>query len=182
LPCRLFVDARDDVRYGKSREVCTAILPFQTLEHIDEPRRNRDDEELGLDTGGRQVTGWTNKLIWGDNKLILSSLKSGALGRLFVEEVVTECRKRGATRVDVLAFESEMGLFPASLEEAKQKGIDLAYIFENEWQSFRTRQSRNLDLTSAQHTHEKPGRYIIAVKVIDIFGNDTMTLVPVSVS
>jgi site-specific DNA-methyltransferase (adenine-specific)/adenine-specific DNA-methyltransferase len=40
---------------GKSREVCTAILPFQTLEHIDEPRKEtRDDDELGLDTGGRQ--------------------------------------------------------------------------------------------------------------------------------
>src|SRR5205823_353286 len=48
------------------------------------------------------------------------------VGRLFVEEVITECRKRGATRVDVLAFEFEMGLFPAVLEEAKQKGIDLA--------------------------------------------------------
>ena len=48
------------------------------------------------------------------------------VGRLFVEEVITECRKRGATRVDVLAFEFEMGLFPAVLDEAKQKGIDLA--------------------------------------------------------
>ena len=48
------------------------------------------------------------------------------VGRLFVEEVVTESRKRGATRVDVLAFEFEMGLFPAALDEAKQKGIDLA--------------------------------------------------------
>ncbi len=47
------------------------------------------------------------------------------VGRLFVEEVITECRKRGATRVDVLAFEFEMGLFPAALDEAKQKGIDL---------------------------------------------------------
>ena len=44
------------------------------------------------------------------------------VGRLFVEEVITECRKRGATRVDVLAFEFEMGLFPAVLDEAKQKG------------------------------------------------------------
>ena len=26
----------------------------------------------------------------------------------------------------------------------------------------------------------KPGRYTIAVKVIDIFGNDTMTLMPVT--
>ena len=34
------------------------------------------------------------------------------VGRLFVEEVIMECRKRGATRVDVLAFEFEMGCFP----------------------------------------------------------------------
>jgi site-specific DNA-methyltransferase (adenine-specific)/adenine-specific DNA-methyltransferase len=257
------------------------------------------------------------------------------VGRLFVEEVITECRKRGASRVDVLAFEFEMGLFPAVLEEARGKGIDLApkyipaevfdkraidkgqivfhdisfveatprydkknkfavtieltdfsvyytqgaaeaaiaamkegksevmceqgqlfkvskskdgivtkerltkhwtdwvdywavdfdymsrreiikvpvgtglsgvaslsgletsqremalpqfeerwtggYIFENEWQSFRTRQNRNLELATAMHTYDRPGRYIVAVKVIDIFGNDTMTLVPVSV-
>ena len=254
------------------------------------------------------------------------------VGRLFVEEVITECRKRGASRVDVLAFEFEMGLFPAVLEEAKSKGIDIApktippevfdkravekgqvrfadiayveaiprydkkdklaitveladfsvhysqglvdsitaelkagksevacdagqlvkftkdkegivkrevltkkwtdwvdywavdfdyesrkeiikmaktmgvegelpgvvdaasgeflefeerwtgaYIFENEWQSFRTRRDRDLELTTISHKYEKPGRYIIAVKVIDIFGNDTMTLVPVSV-
>ena len=48
------------------------------------------------------------------------------VGRLFVEEVITECRKRGASRVDVLAFEFEMGLFPAVLDEARGKGIDLA--------------------------------------------------------
>jgi adenine-specific DNA-methyltransferase len=253
------------------------------------------------------------------------------VGRLFVEEVITECRKRGASRVDMLAFEFEMGLFPAVLEEAKGKGIDLApkyipaevfdkravdrgqvvfhdisfveatprydkkdkftiaieltdfsvyytqgameaaianlkegksqvvceagqlykiakdkmgvvtrdkltglwtdwvdywavdfdymsrkeiikvpqdldvegrmpetepaqgelpefedhwtggYIFENEWQSFRTRKNRDLELTSAPHLYTKAGRYTVAVKVIDIFGNDTMTLVPVNV-
>jgi hypothetical protein len=257
------------------------------------------------------------------------------VGRLFVEEVITECRKRGASRVDVLAFEFEMGLFPAVLEEARGKGIDLApkyipaevfdkravdkgqvvfhdisfveatprydkknryavsieltdfsvyytqgaaeaaiaamkggksevmceqgqlykvskskdgivkkerltkhwtdwvdywavdfdymsrkeiikvpvgsglegvtslsglerpqggmsmpdfeerwtggYIFENEWQSFRTKQNRNLELTTALHTYDRSGRYTVAVKVIDIFGNDTMTLVPVNV-
>lgn len=48
------------------------------------------------------------------------------VGRLFVEEVITECRKRGASRADILAFEFEMGLFPAVLEEARAKGIDLA--------------------------------------------------------
>lgn len=252
-------------------------------------------------------------------------------GRLVVEEIVTECRKRGATRVDLLAFEFEMGLFPAALDEAKGKGIDLlpkyippevfdkravdkgdvvffdiafveatpryqkkdklalaieltdysvyytqgqveeliknlkngkngvvcdrgklvkvskdkggvvskevltkswtdwvdywavdfdyesrkeiirvpkgfglqgylegvepaqgqlveyeqlwtgGYLFENEWQSFRTRRSRDLELFSAVHVYDRPGRYIVAVKVIDLFGNDTMTLVPVTV-
>ena len=251
------------------------------------------------------------------------------VGRLFVEEVITECRKRGASRVDLLAFEFEMGLFPAVLDEARGKGIELApkqippevfdkravdrgqvvfhdmafieatprydakdrhalaieltdfsvyytqgamdavitqlregksqvvcdggqlykvskskagvvsrekltkawtdwvdywavdfdygsrreiikrprslalqgslvapsqgelvewedwwtggYIFENEWQSFRTRQDRALELQSVSHVYARPGRYQVAVKVIDIFGNDTMTIVPVQV-
>ena len=251
------------------------------------------------------------------------------VGRLFVEEVIVECRKRGASRVDLLAFEFEMGLFPAVLDEARGKGIELApkqippevfdkraverghvvfhdvaaieatprydakdkaslqieltdfsvyytqgameaviaalkegksqvvcdggqlwkvskskagvvgrdkltrtwtdwvdywavdfdfgsrkeivkrpkgmglqgvlvapsqgelvewedwwtggYIFENEWQSFRTRQDRALELKSAPHVYAQPGRYQVAVKVIDIFGNDTMTILPVNV-
>jgi hypothetical protein len=56
-----------------------------------------------------------------------------------------------------------------------------AYVFENEWQSFRTRQNRRLELTSASHTYVKAGRYVLAVKVIDIFGSDTMTLVEVNI-
>jgi len=80
----LFADKREVelVWNGKTREVCTTVLPFQSLEHIDEPRKEKkENEELALDTGGRQIKGWTNKLIWGDNKLILSSLKAGALRR-----------------------------------------------------------------------------------------------------
>ncbi|MGH9200938.1 MAG: DNA methyltransferase, partial [Vicinamibacterales bacterium] len=80
----LFQDKREVelVWNGKTREVCTAVLPFQTLEHIDEPRQEIGDDEATLfDIRGRQLEGWTNKLIWGDNKLILSSLKSGALRR-----------------------------------------------------------------------------------------------------
>ena len=40
---------------------------------------------------------------------------------------------------------------------------------------------RNLELTTVSHTCAKPGRYTVAIKVIDIFGNDTMTLVEVTV-
>ena len=69
------------------------------------------------------------------------------------------------------------GLEPADFEERWTGG----YIFENEWQSFRTRQNRDLELTTVEHTYQRRGRYTVAVKVIDIFGNDTMTLVPVNV-
>ena len=54
------------------------------------------------------------------------------------------------------------------------------YIFENEWQSFRTKKDRSLELTSAVHKCT-PGQRKIAVKVVDIFGNDTMTIVEVTV-
>lgn len=232
--------------------------------------------------------------------------------RLFVEEIILECRKKRISRVDVLAFEFEMGLFPNIQEEAKAKGIDLAmkyiprevfdkraveknqvvfhdvsyievrphvrknsiameltdfsvfytqdsidnvaaslkngknkivaeqgrivkvmkdkkgivtrevltrdwtdwidywsvdfdfeskreiiaikneetgeleehwtgdFIFENEWQSFRTRKDRSLELKTPFHECAK-GRYKVAVKVVDIFGNDTMKIVGVTV-
>ena len=54
------------------------------------------------------------------------------------------------------------------------------YVFENEWQSFRTKKDRSLELTSVAHECE-PGRRKLAVKVVDIFGNDTMTIVEVTI-
>ncbi len=54
------------------------------------------------------------------------------------------------------------------------------FIFENEWQSFRTKKDRSLEMTSVAHECQ-PGRLKVAVKVVDIFGNDTMTLVEVNV-
>ncbi len=232
--------------------------------------------------------------------------------RLFVEAVMLECRQKHITKVDILGFEFEMGLFPNVLDDARNIGIDLAlkyiprdvfdkravekhqvvfhdvaaievkplvkknsvavqltdfsvfysqdsvahaeatlkdkarrivveqgqivkvskdakgivkrtvltkkwtdwidywsvdfdfqskreivrvqrednggweerwtgdYIFENEWQSFRTKKDRSLELTSAYHEC-LPGRHKLAVKVVDIFGNDTMTIVEVAV-
>ena len=56
------------------------------------------------------------------------------------------------------------------------------FIFENEWQSFRTKKDRSLELTSASREVDKDKKRVkIAVKVVDIFGNDTMTIVDVAV-
>lgn len=81
----LFEDKREVelVWNGKSGEVCNIVLPFQVIEQVDEPRAEKPSDAAlqgGLfDERGRQLKGWTNKLIWGDNKLILSSLKNGPL-------------------------------------------------------------------------------------------------------
>jgi hypothetical protein len=342
---------------GVQRELKAADKPFRAFEVLNLGRYER---QAYLNVGARLSAGQREQALAQKERefreLILRAYKAEPLasdaffhgkfgarlvvigpinlpvGRLFVEEVITECRRRGAVRVDVLAFEFEMGLFPAVLDEAKGKGIDLTpkyipaevfdkravdkgqvvfhdisfveatprydkkhkfavqieltdfsvyynqgaadaaiaaikegkssviceqgqlvkiskskdgivsrsrltrhwtdwvdywavdfdymsrkeiikvpvvagiggvlpgfehgqmdmplefeerwtggYIFENEWQSFRTRKSRDLDLTTAAHTYDRPGRYTVAVKVIDIFGNDTMTLVPVTV-
>lgn len=85
----LFGDKREVelVWNGKTGDVCNVVLPFQTIEHVDEPRAEKpedakpQDDLFALDGQGRQLKGWTNKLIWGDNKLILSSLKNGPLRR-----------------------------------------------------------------------------------------------------
>ena len=83
----LFDDDREVelVWNGKTQEVCNLVLPFQTIEHIDEPRSEfiagREKQFELFDKSGRQIRGWTNKLIWGDNKLILSSLKNGPMRR-----------------------------------------------------------------------------------------------------
>lgn len=87
----LFEDKREVelVWNGKTHEVSNAVLPFQTIEQVDEPRAEDSNRSkdlsffkwhgISMDGRGRQLTGWTNKLIWGDNKLVLSSLKNGPL-------------------------------------------------------------------------------------------------------
>jgi DNA modification methylase len=79
----LFEDKREVelVWNGKTNEITNVVLPFQIIEQVDEPRSEEEIKQQTslFDVSGRQVAGWTNKLIWGDNKLILSSLKNGPL-------------------------------------------------------------------------------------------------------
>lgn len=72
---------------GKTSEVTNVVLPFQSIEQVDEPRSDANlkagKDSFSLfsvdNTSGRQQSGWANKLIWGDNKLVLSSLKNGPM-------------------------------------------------------------------------------------------------------
>jgi len=75
-------------------------------------------------------------------------------------------------------------LIPEDIREKVSKWSDyidywaVDWDFRNDtfiqgWVAYRTRQDRSLPLKSDRHTYEKPGKYRILVKVIDIFGNDT---------
>lgn len=81
---KLFSDEEDVFLFwnGRKEDVTNIALPFHSIEHIDEPRKEEDKPQTSLfetDFRGRQLKGWTNKLIWGDNKLILSSLANGPI-------------------------------------------------------------------------------------------------------
>ncbi|MDD5579047.1 MAG: site-specific DNA-methyltransferase [Methylobacter sp.] len=83
---KLFADEEDVFLFwnGRKEEVTNIALPFHSIEHIDVPRREADKKGdnfdlFATDLRGRQQKGWTNKLIWGDNKLILSSLANGPM-------------------------------------------------------------------------------------------------------
>lgn len=88
----LFDDKREVelVWNGKTNEITNIVLPFQVIEQIDEPRAEKPGDTNAqfdlFDTRGRQQKGWTNKLIWGDNKLILSSLKNGPIRETIEEQ------------------------------------------------------------------------------------------------
>jgi len=87
---KLFNDEEDVFLFwnGRKEEVTNIALPFHSIEHIDEPRKEEKVYESLFETDfrGRQLKGWTNKLIWGDNKLILSSLVNGALRKQIDDE------------------------------------------------------------------------------------------------
>lgn len=53
--------------------------------------------------------------------------------------------------------------------------------FHNEWQTYRTRKTTNLDLATS-HEYEIAGEYTVVVKVIDILGNDTTKTISVRVA
>ena len=51
------------------------------------------------------------------------------------------------------------------------------YIFENEWQSFKTKEKKELEFETPPRPLKEGKK--IAIKVIDIFGNDTMKILEI---
>lgn len=76
---------------GRRKEVERVSLPFQVIERVNESRATREAEKSRNPTlfdvwqGDAAETfedGWRNKLIWGDNKLVMSSLLDQFAGKI----------------------------------------------------------------------------------------------------
>ena len=81
-----------------------------------------------------------------------------------------------------------LDLIPAEVKKLIKKwsdyidywSVDCDYkddTFHNQWQSYRTKKDRSLELTSDPKQYDKKGDYKVMVKVIDIFGNDTTHII-----
>lgn len=81
-----------------------------------------------------------------------------------------------------------LDLIPADVKKLIKKwsdyidywSVDWDYkddTFHNQWQSYRTKKDRSLELITDPHQYAKKGDYKVMVKVIDIFGNDTTHII-----
>jgi adenine-specific DNA-methyltransferase len=72
------IDRAELVWPNKRKEVERMELPFQTIETINLPRGIRQEDLFSK--GGQE--GWKNRLIWGDNLLIIGSLLKEFAGKI----------------------------------------------------------------------------------------------------
>ena len=167
-----YVEARATIADKKARRVTVTLSNFAVA--------YRQDGLDNLIDGMRPGT----KVAVDDGQVVkLTKAKDGAVTR----EVLT---KEWTDWIDYWAVDFDYASRPETIHETVTQADGTVkhvpqwtgrYIFENEWQSFRTRRNRALELTSATHEYATPGRKQIAVKVIDIFGNDTTKVIGVEV-
>lgn len=67
---------------GQLKPVERTILPFQVVETINESKADREKAQRDWLTGQARDTTWRNKLIWGDNKVVMSSLLPQFAGKI----------------------------------------------------------------------------------------------------
>ncbi|MBU4142150.1 hypothetical protein KKE99_04755, partial [Patescibacteria group bacterium] len=171
---------------GNAKEIAVELTDFSVFYNQD----NTGEVEEKLRPGGSKVVIENGQVIkiWKDKDT-----------DIIEKEVLT---KKWTDWVDYWAvdfdFESKKEIIRIQKEQLRQSKIDGSqdskqleldnfkevwtgnYIFENEWQSFRAKKDRKLELTSVFKQAPK-GKRKIAVKVVDIFGNDTTKVVEINV-
>ena len=67
---------------GNLRPVERTILPFQVVETVNESKADREASQRDFFTKRAQDKTWRNRLIWGDNKIVMASLLPELAGKI----------------------------------------------------------------------------------------------------
>jgi len=67
---------------GKPHQIERLSLPFQTVETINESRATRERDSGSLLRSEADDTAWRNRLVWGDNRLVMGSLLAEFAGKI----------------------------------------------------------------------------------------------------
>ena len=155
---------------ANSKEVAIELTDFSVFYNQD----NTGEVEEKLQSGG-------NKIIIENGQVI--KISKDKQTDIIEKEVLT---KKWTDWIDYwsvdFSFESKKEIVRVVNEKTGEEKEEWTGgdIFENEWQSFRTKKDRSLELTSAFKDAQK-GKMKIAIKVIDIFGNDTTKVIEINI-
>lgn len=155
---------------GNAKEVAIELTDFSVFYNQD----NTGEVEEKLQSGG-------NKIVIENGQVI--KISKDKQTDIIEKEILT---KKWTDWIDYWSvdfeFESKKEIVRVVDEKTGKEKEEWtgSYIFENEWQSFRTKKDRSLELTSAFKDTQK-GKMKIAIKVIDIFGNDTTKVIEVNI-
>ena len=103
----------------KRTEVERVRLPFQVIERVNDARRSRGGQ---APMGGGQLPdwwpdGWSNKLIWGDNKYVLASLLDEFAGKVDLIYIDPPFATGADFRFEVEVGEVSVEKLPGAIEE-----------------------------------------------------------------
>jgi len=155
---------------GNAKEVAIELTDFSVFYNQD----NTGEVEEKLQSGGSKIVIENGQVI---------KISKDKQTDIIEKEVLT---KKWTDWIDYWSvdfeFESKKEIVRVVDEKTGEEKEEWtgSYIFENEWQSFRTKKDRSLELTSAFKDAQK-GKMKIAIKVIDIFGNDTTKVIEVNI-
>src|SRR5437660_1931644 len=120
---------------GTLKEVPRVSLPFQVIETVNESRATREDKKVSTGSlfdvyegkeGDTFETGWRNKLIWGDNLLVMKSL----LEKFAVKIDLIYIDPPFATGAD-FSFKTEIG--DTGLEVGKEQSMIEEKAYRDTW-------------------------------------------------
>ncbi|TAL57740.1 MAG: hypothetical protein EPN85_13340, partial [Bacteroidetes bacterium] len=153
---------------GKQSTIAVQLLDFSVFYN----QEDIGETEESLRPGGSKVVIENGHII-----KITKDKKTGLISREQLTKQWTDWVDYWSVDFD---FENRKEIVKVANPETKEEKEEWTggYIFENEWQSFRTKKDKKLELTSSEK-EVFSGKCKIAVKVVDIFGNDTTKVIGV---